>query len=388
MVRTRKMPSGPTVLKGASGQSLWTVTQEWSWDWELKYAQWIKDEIDRDWWLKNNLATDCADVAYSARWIFARNNGLPMANRLASGQWFTQDSVKPEWARLPTGTDWQKDKRFLAALNYMLDFVFTHTLWNDSYPIAITPESLIPGAYHLSLHSRSGHTQFVYRVGLNRDEVPVLTLNSTVPRAVRELAEYIFFGQVADVATNAFLRMRWPVSVNGQPGLKDPGTMPFFSTEQFDSNFVQSPRSAFWEEVFYRLNPGADFNAVALKTARQIVDLIKARIEIVEEGYLACRATLCPAGSAEFEVWSTPSRDARIKATIESYDKLSQFISRWDLISPILEAEILSQDKYSFSVAQLMSVFRMDLFSSDPNDDLFVRWVCTPARSPEGSRAI
>lgn len=377
-IRARRLPTAGQVLRGRPGQSLWRVTNTWSWEWEMKYSEWVKTELDKYWWLRHGLATDCADVAYSAKWIFARNNGLPMANRLANGQWFTQDSVKRQWENLPTSPEWHKDKKFLAALNYMLGFVFTHTLWNDSYPIAMTPESLIPGAHHLSLHSRSGHTQFVYRVGLRADEIPVLTLNSTVPREKRELMEFIFFSEKADPASDAFLRIRWPDFKNGVPGLKDPTDMPFYSVEQFDPHFVRAPRSSFWEEVFYRLNPAADFDLIGQRVVGQVVDLLRARIPVVEDGYKVCHAHPCVKGTPAWEAWSTPSRDDRIRASIDTYYSLSQFITRPDLIEPLLQAPLLVQEGYTFTTAMLMRAFRESMFSSDPNVEPVSRWGVHP----------
>jgi hypothetical protein len=377
-VRSRRLPTAGEALRGSTGQTLWTVTNEWSWEWELKYAEWVKSEIHSGWWLKHGLATDCADVAYSAKWIFARNNGLPMHNRLASGQWFTHESVKSTWAGLPTHKEWHKDKKFLAALNYFLDHVFTHTLWNDSYPIAISPDSLRPGAHHLSIFGDTGHTQLVSQVGLRADEIPMLTLNSTVPRAQRELSEYIFLNQKADPAGNALLRMRWPETKNGLVGLKDASDMPLYSVEQFDANFVRSPRNFFWEEVFYRLNPGADFDLIGQKTAGQIVDLLKARVPIVEEGYRVCRAQPCRPGSADWEAWSTPSRDTRIRESILTYYNLRQFVTRPDQVEALLKVPIISQEGHTFTAAKLIMAFNMGLPSSDPNDDPVARWGAHP----------
>lgn len=377
-VRSRRLPSTGEALRGSVGQTLWTVTNEWSWEWELKYSEWVKSEIHRGWWLEHGLATDCADVAYSAKWIFARNNGLPMHNRLASGQWFTQDSVKSSWANLPTHKDWHKDKKFLAALNYLLDHVFTHTLWNDSYPIAITADSLRPGAHHLSIFGDTGHTQLVSQVGQRPDEVPLLTLNSTVPRAKRELAEYIFLNQQADAGSSALLRMRWPDTKNGVIGLKEGADMPLYSVEQFDANFVGSPRRYFWEEVFYRLNPGADFDVIGQKTAGQIVDLLKARVPVVEEGYRVCGAQACPPGSAEWEAWSTPSRDKRIGESIITFYNVRQFVTQPDKIAALLETPIISQEGHTFTASKLIMAFNMGLPSSDPNEDPVLRWGVHP----------
>jgi len=60
---THTLPESNEELRGAAGESLWPVTEEWSWEWEVKYARWVNTELDRSWWIKNGLATDCADVA-------------------------------------------------------------------------------------------------------------------------------------------------------------------------------------------------------------------------------------------------------------------------------------------------------------------------------------
>lgn len=366
------------VLRGSSGSSLWNVRNQWSEEWEQKYSQWVSVELDKTWWLRNGIATDCADVLYSARWIFARINGLPMANRLATGQWFTQDSVKREWASLPTDPDWRKDRRFLAALNYFLDLVYTHTLWEDSYPIAISPASLTPGAHHLSLHGDSGHTQFVYKVGLNSDELPVLTLNSTMPRAKRELMEYLFLNQQSDSKSSAFLKMRWPEYKNGRVGLKDPTQMPFYSTEQFAPEFITSPRKEFWQEVFYRLNPHFEFGLVAKRSLDQILDLFKQRIQIVEDGYRLCSSKPCRPNSADWEAWSTPSRDQRIVSSVEAVNDIRSYVENWEQFEPLLNAVVLEQEGYSFSLKMLMTVFVNRQFSSDPNEEPVLRWGIHP----------
>lgn len=382
MVKSDSLPEDSNHLTGLKNDSLWPVTQEWSWEWELKFSQWVTTELDRNWWVRHNLATDCADVAYSARWIFARNNGLPMANRLGNGQWFTNRSVKPEWKRLPTAPEWHNDKRFLAALNYMLDFVFTHSLWNDSYPIAINSTSLIPGTHHLGLTDTSGHTQLIYKVGLQPDQIPVLTLNSTIPREVRELSEWLFFGHVEE-GKAGLLRMRWPKWNGATPALTESARMPHYSEEQFDPLFIQAPRSQFWEEVFYRINPNVDFDQVGLRALRQVLDLVVARVPIVEEGYQACAGNQCPEGGAAYELHSTPTRDGRISAAIDVFAMLQPYIRRPELVLPIFESEILTQEGYTFTLGQIISGWRRRFYSSNPNVEPILRWGLHPRAGAE-----
>ncbi len=377
LIKTTGFPEDGVELVDPAGDTLWTVTNQWSWDWEVKYAKWVTTELDSNWWKRHGLATDCADVAYSARWIFARNNGLPMANRLGNGQWFTYKSVKPEWKRLPTAPEWHNDKRFLAALNYFLTYVFTHSLWNDSYPIAISPESLTPGAHHLSLTDASGHTQFVYKVGTQPDEIPVLTLNSTIPREVRDLSEFLFFGGATE-GSEAMLRMRWPVWNGTKVGLVPESQMPHYSREQFDPNFVQSPRTSFWQETFFRVNPVADFDLIAQRALRFVADLMRARIQIVEDGYAACSGNRCPEGGAAWELWSTPTRDGRIQSAIIAFRTVSSHVTQPEIIRQMYAQEILTQEGYPFSLEQMILGWQSRLFSSDPNEEPVVRWGVHP----------
>lgn len=377
--RTFALPVREAELKSRNGESLWTVKEQWSLDWERKYSQWVREELNEEWWQRHNVPTDCADVAYSARWIFARIHGLPMANRLASGEWFTQNSVRSSWLKLPTDQEWHKDKRFLAALNYMLDFVFTHSLWNDSYPIRIAADSLVPGAHHLRLHDSSGHTQFVWKTSSRREEIPVLTLNSTVPRQNRLVMPSIFFEQSADRKGVAFQRMRWPQWRGDKVSLVDKQQMPDYSEEQFEENFVGAPRTAFWEEVFFRLNPQFDFKIALRKGLEQLEGMFLDRAKIVEDGYAVCQGGKCPQGSALFEDWSTPARDGRISATINTLSMLQwrAGLGSGDL-EPILSKVVLRQDGLEFTLAQLRDTWGYQWYSSDPNLDPLVRWGVHP----------
>lgn len=375
--KSSDLPLSEAVLKGKAGQALWTVTNEWSLEWEAKYAEWVKT-LDAHWWKNNGIRTDCADVAYSAKWIFARMNGLPMANRLAAGAWFTHESVKPEWMKLPTAADWRDDKRFRAALDYMLDFVFTHSLWRDSYPIAINPRSLTPGAHHLHINDTSGHTQFVWQVGTQSDQVPVITLNSGIPREARDLFETIYTESAADPKKVAFLKIRWPKFENGKPGLVEREDMPNFSLEQFDPTFIQPPRNLFYEEVFYRVNPTADFDLMASRGLQQLTDLYKQRIQVVEDGYRACSAKPCVEGTPEWEEWSTPSRDKRLSEMYTAIERFTGFVKRPEELEKMKQEPILTQEGYTFTLQQLITAWSINMHSSDPNDEPVTRWGVAP----------
>ncbi len=369
-----KPPVNDVVLKNENGFTLWTVTNQWSWDWEIKFSEWVKNELNAQWWKQHGIATDCADVVYSARWIFARNNGLPMANHLITGHIFTHESVKPAWESLATAPEWQNDQRFLAALDYLLSQAFTHSLWRDSYPVAVNPRSIIPGGYHLYIDQKTGHTQFIYQVGKLPADLPLVTLNSTVPRELRDMMEWVFFEQTADPSNRALVRMRWPEFANGTVTFTPPRLMPNFSQEQFAANFIGEDRGTFWREVYYRLNPRANFDLIAQKTAQQIIEQFKARAPVVENGYRECSLSPCKPGTLRYDAWSTPSRDHRIAETIVIFDSLSSMINSWTAIRQTLYTPVARIEGSSYSGADFITKWRSQSYSSDPNESPRARW--------------
>ena len=73
---------------------VWVSTNSWSLDWEKKYSQWVKEEVETDVFTSGrwkDLSTDCADAIYTIRAIFAYENNLPFHFRNPNkyGQRFT-----------------------------------------------------------------------------------------------------------------------------------------------------------------------------------------------------------------------------------------------------------------------------------------------------------
>lgn len=282
--------------------------------------------------------------------------------------------MNPEWETLPTAPEWYNDQRFLAAINYLLDHTFTETLWKDSYPVAINTSALLVGGYHLHLHDGTGHTQLIFKIGTHKDEVPMTTLNSTTPRAVRDLFEFVFLSNDVDQNSAGFLRMRWPIFTGDQVDLVPAEQMPQYSLEQFDPAFIHQPRSAFYEEVFARINPDADYNLIAKKVAIQIRDMYRERVKVVEQGYKICQAKHCDKGSPDYEAWSTPSRDQRILETIDILNVLFNMVTDGSEIHEVLGTVILTLNDRDDSVNDLMDIWRAGSYSSDPNDSPERRW--------------
>src|SRR5512139_3355541 len=130
------------------GDRRWTIEEE------IQYGKWVEKNITEDFFIRYKIPIDCADVPYAVRWIYARIAHLPAAattkdNKL-TGHWSTQ------WGRLPTHPEWHKDARFRAALLHMLVETTTRTLPLDTYPVRISPDSVIPGTGFYVTESHSG----------------------------------------------------------------------------------------------------------------------------------------------------------------------------------------------------------------------------------------
>lgn len=355
---------------------LWTAKAKWDLGWEEKFSQWVATDIDAQFWVRHKVATDCADALYSLRWIFARMHGLEMVSKLSgSGDYFTHRSLRDSWSRLPTAAQWHQDKRFLAALDYLLRNTYTHSLMADSYPIRIDRESVKPGVYHLDLHDRSGHTQIIHRTDENPGTLlPFLIVQSTVPRKVRELSVSGFwYSQQPRPRKGGLLRMRWPQLSKGSFRLAAPEGMPFYSTEQYAKDFLRKEGFPYNQEVYLRLNPDLDFQKVVDEAYGSIRGSFRDRVQIVEDGYKACSRGACPPNSSLYDEWSTPSRDGRIGELILQV-RMIQNTNSTVRAPDWLQDPFLDLDGEVYSLQALIAAWTGHRYSSEPADLPDRRW--------------
>src|SRR5512136_1686377 len=102
-----------------SSRQVWRVSdRRWSIEEEVRFGKWIEQNITEDFFIRFKIPVDCADVPYAVRWIYARIAHLPAAASTKEGKWIGHWSV--DWKHLPTHSEWDKDRRFRAALLYML----------------------------------------------------------------------------------------------------------------------------------------------------------------------------------------------------------------------------------------------------------------------------
>ncbi|MGE3756141.1 MAG: hypothetical protein AB7H97_00200 [Pseudobdellovibrionaceae bacterium] len=372
----------PEDFIGTANAPLWKVTRDWSWSWEIRFGEWIAKEIEVDLFYKHKIKTDCADVPIYLRWIFARMHGLPAANRLmGSSRLMSQDSVRNEWAELPSGDEWYEDKKFLRMVDYVTANSNTHSIVEDGYSIAINKNSLFEGAYHVILHTESGHARVVYRTAKTNTEgaLPFLIMDSNLPRMVRILAHGPFWEeeQPRSKSDGGFFRFRWPIKSGSGWKLLESDEMPNYSNEQFRSEFMTNKSYAL--SVMLRLRPDMNFHQAFDFGLQSIIDKLNERIPVVEQGYRFCRENDCSPGTTNYQNWSTPSRDQRISSIIEQTEEIVRLAvadgydtdKKWQSSQ---SKEVLSLGDKKYTLRQMLDIWDNELFSSDPRSSIGRRW--------------
>ena len=178
-------------------KTLWEIKHSWNEQWEDKYGQWITENVDRQFFQKFGISTDCADAVLGIRWIFARINGLPVANHIATTQeLFTNYTVPKKWRKIPKADIWHRDQLFLTALNYVMSLASTRTIKLDTYPVELSRAGLSVGSLILTENNDSNHVKFISENHFDDPtQLPLFSLSSTVPRKVRPLVREVVMDQ-------------------------------------------------------------------------------------------------------------------------------------------------------------------------------------------------
>jgi hypothetical protein len=317
---------------------LWTPAKnDWSEDDENKFATWFKKNASTTMAVGGGLEFDCADFGLLGRWIYAHDNKLPMMTSLAgSGKLFGHFSESKNWVNLPTDNDWKKDERFKAAMRYLFDSTYTHSIFNDLYPIKINKNYLTPGSIILTLRSgNTGHTQVVYDVGMQSycgaDCISVLYGNEPS-------REYAYKTQ-ADIRYHestggGFLRWRWPQLKNGKWQLAPKASMPGYSLEQYDQTGLSYDEfnNYVYESLGFKVEP----NRKAYSLANSLSHDLNDRLTTTAQGTIFCYYQFCDPQGTVFDQYSTPSKDKRFR------EKRDQLLRLLDYLTPDEQLDLIS----------------------------------------------
>ncbi len=377
-------PPPPSSFAIANNGPIWPAQFQWDLAWEKNYEAWVKANFHADFFIENQIATDCADAAIALRWIFSRIHFLPAAQTLAGSSFlFTNEMVHDLWRDLPTHEDWRQDQRFRAALDYILKNTYTHSLMKDLYPIAIRRDSFHPGTVILNLYDQeTGHTEIIADLATDENAPePIRVLASDVPRDVRRLNEYPMqdWGLFPIRRKSGFHRFRWPVQTPNGPTLQPEDQMPYFSEEQFSESFARE-RPTLTEAVIYRLFPrwNPDYSLFMRSLVEQTLQRFQARVKIVSDGFTYCSRNDCAEGTAGWEAWSTPSRDQAILRLVgkinNTYRNVACDRNCRNMLLSRMNTPILQIGTVTIHLREALETWGNLEYSSDPRDPIAVRW--------------
>ncbi len=347
------------------GDRRWTVEEEY------RFAKWVRENITEDFFIRHKIPTDCADAVYAIRWIYSRINHLPAAVTTKEGVFIGHWS--PDWKHLPTDPEWHKDERFRAALLYLFPKTWTGTLPLDTYPIRISRDSVTPGTLFLVTESHTGIIGDVFLDGSQPH--PLRTWESALPVKVQKLSlRYFFSTRPESKARSGLVKFRWPVSENGKWRYLSVEEHPFYSEEQYASDFCKG-YADFVDAVARRIDPKtyAPMEKM-IKVMGTVTHFLRERVPIVLEGFEQCHQGGCPEASDLWEIHSTPGRDGMIILLMEH---LSDIIESNHLDKEMVQGMMTA---ISIDISEKRPVTFYDLYqnhlwlSSSPGDSIEARW--------------
>lgn len=384
------------LLLGAnlSHAAVWQETQSWSPSWEQKYSAWIETEFNEDIFMSGTykgIPTDCADAVYAARVIFAYENGLPFAINDATGG---SNKISNQMSRFDSTKDsLQRVRKFI---DYVSDVTSTKSLPNDTYPVAINRENVRSGTVWSrpritrdniwrriiggQVQEDPGHAEIVKSV----TETGVVNLiGSTVPKDLRMLNTTSSLVFMPIETSTGFRNWKQPANYS-----QNESTLPGFSLEQFTeigkgANDSRRTLNAWTADVQNRLALREESREEEIdRQVFNVCGLVNARVDVIKksEAYRVKIGGQCMS-AADYDSYSTPSRDKRIKTTLKQViDTAGGFgltaAQRAKKLKPHLDTcpdiEIAPGQKvslYEFSIKMLKG----DV-SSNPNDSFGARW--------------
>ncbi|MCM2279596.1 MAG: hypothetical protein NDJ89_16095 [Oligoflexia bacterium] len=314
--------------------AVWETEQEWSPAWEDRYAEWIRLNWNKDFFARpgtayTGLKLDCADVVYSMRIIFAYEHRLPFAMKDPTGgsKLITNSMARFDALGSP-------EKRIRAFLNFIFGISSTQSLPNDTVPLALSRDSIRSGS--LILTDRKSHHSWTIRE-LQPTGLPSLIFSSRPPKTTLQVREgqpsleFTFHGR-PDLAPYGGFRGFRRIEDLSKPDWQSHG----FSDEQF-----RIPPREWMQTVKKRLALSEESpDALLTRTLENACIGARERIEFINEGvaYLRGLGSERCLSATEYDNYSTPNRDMRLRNSFEELRDAVQALEGATNVSPELKA--------------------------------------------------
>lgn len=305
-----------TLIGMSSAQaSVWTEYNQWSPEWEQRYAEWVRDNWNINVFASRTLSngqsnpyyglhTDCADTVYSMRIIFSYENGLPFVINDPTGT----GTISNKMSRFDSlhGND-----RIRNFMRFMYDVVSTHSLPLDTYPVAVTRSTVHAGGLMMTVakNHHSWSIKDILSIG-----VPDLIFNSVLGSSASSVLQerqswpypdWVFEGNQTPQG-NAGFRYWKPL-----PYLKSSTwQVPGYSEEQYHVSLNNWVR---WAQGRLATRQETD-SQMMTRLEKSVCDGIQDRVNVVRDAvnYVNRTGGACMRDYATYDNYSTPSRDERI----------------------------------------------------------------------------
>lgn len=366
--------------------SVWENLNSWDAQWEAKYQNWVLTSWDKYFFTKKSiyqdLLVDCADTVYSMRYVFAAENNLPFVIN------------DPTGGKLPISNDMNRwdhllpDQRKREFLFYLFDLVSTQSIPNDTYPVAVNRQTLTSGTL-LRTDQASHHSWTIKYIGSTG--IPYLIYSSR-PAKSNLFTRYEYpstaftFPNGNKPETRAgFLGFRWPQHLKWAVW-----RVPGYSLEQY--NIPLATWGTDLQEILKLRN-----ETLNEKVSRMILPICQGgedRIEYVNEALIYSQSINRCMNAKEFDDFSSPSRDKRLRNSIDELKKLYDSLIKDGSISQLdpLTIDKLEQifdgapgnycpldvsSTLTISLNDMVQAFNKGWLSSNPNDPVEARWGLT-----------
>ena len=309
---------------GAALAAVWNVTGQWDEAAEKRYSQWVEEHFHSEFFYRDTpyelIATDCADVAYGMRMVFAFENKLPFVIRQPDDGTRLISHTTTRFDHLPAGL-----VRFRAFMNWIMSITSTATLVQDTYPVRIDREQIRPGIIYLTWRTHAMQVVALLPSGVIR------YLESTAPRAIRPMRSMLGFPHQVPADPRArrhadgFRRFKVPQDY-GKPEQLLAG----YGVEQFEqARELQRETLPYYEWMQTRLaiEPEPP-RQLARRSMFVVCELAYDRASAVDEAQellaeLRLQGRRCM-NAAEIDEHSTPIRDRLLKRAFEHLQRLPE----------------------------------------------------------------
>jgi hypothetical protein len=363
--------------------AVWPSKNNWNSKWEDRYSEWVSQKWSRDILSSENspygpLKVDCADAVYSMRIIFAFENQLPFAMKDPSGG---SRLITNEMSRFDKIAD--PKVRVREFLKFIFDMGSTQSLPQDTYPVAISRQTVRSGGLILEFEKK--HSFTIKRIDPTGQ--PLLFYSTTRnPGAL--------------LMRNSWPSMDWvfPKGVKGPSGIRwfrqpehlnlSQWEVPGYSDEQYEI-----PKNQWQNVVTKKLATTTEGREEQLKRLfGDVCEMSKFRVIIVEEALKQNQkiGERCM-NRSEFDDLSTPSRDRQLLDAFKDLEKAFkktriQSNETEELVAALFSSDastdelvlnacpIVYRKSNPISLRELRRRLMTSGLSSNPNDNLEQRW--------------